>query len=167
MATMSSIWHTKKEEPMEDKTVFAQHKSFRDGTIECFMWEKQEFTDAIRKDVIAWCYLDDLIALETENKDLSDKIGKLETELEKTRKTLEQSEICCTEWEKQALDYKAENIALSGDLERTRKALEMAVDALKWIHETYNLGMGYEAAIMEKCEFAIEQITALEQKEQQ
>lgn len=44
---------------------------------------------------------------------------------------------------------------------RTRKALDVAVDALKWVHETYNLGMGYEAAIMEKCEFALEQITAL------
>ena len=43
-------------------------------------------------------------------------------ELIRTRKALEQSEICCTEWEKQALDYKAENIALSGDLERTRRA---------------------------------------------
>ena len=50
-------------------------------------------------------------------------------------------------------------------LECTRKALEIAVDALKWIHETYNLCMGYEAAIMEKCEFALEQITALEQKD--
>ncbi len=50
-------------------------------------------------------------------------------------------------------------------LERTRKALEIAFDALKWIHETYNLGMGYEAAIIEKCEFALEQITTLEQKD--
>ena len=47
----------------------------------------------------------------------------------------------------------------------TRKALEIAVDALKWIDETYNLGMGYEAAIMEKCELALEQIIALEQKD--
>ena len=54
-------------------------------------------------------------------------------ELDHTRKALEQSEICCTEWEKQALDYKAENIALSGDLERTSKALDVAVDALKEI----------------------------------
>lgn len=83
-----SIWHTKNEKATEGKTVFAQHKTFRDGGIECFMWEKQEFTDAIRKDVIAWCYLDDLLALETGNKDLSDKIGKLETELERTRKAL-------------------------------------------------------------------------------
>ena len=52
------------------------------------------------------------------------------TELIRTRKELEQSEICCTEWEKQALDYKAENIALSGDLERTRKALGFALDWL-------------------------------------
>ena len=72
---MSSIWHTKKEKAKEDKTIFAQHKSFRDGCIECFMWEKQEFTDAIRKDVIAWTYLDDLLALETD--------------LERTRKKLD------------------------------------------------------------------------------
>lgn len=51
------------------------------------------------------------------------------------------------------------------ELIRTRKALDVAVDALKWIDETYNLGMGYEAAIMEKCELALEQITALEQKD--
>ena len=36
-----------------------------------------------------YAYLDDLIALETENKDLSDKIGKLELELERTRKALD------------------------------------------------------------------------------
>lgn len=38
---------------------------------------------------IRYAYLDDLIALETENKDLSDKIGKLKTELDRTRKALE------------------------------------------------------------------------------
>lgn len=56
-------------------------------------------------------------------------------------------------------------IATRNELKRTRKALDAAVGALKWIHETYNLGMGYEAAIMEKCEFALGQITALEQKD--
>ena len=40
-----------------------------------------------------------------------------------TRKALDESEHCCTEWEKQALDYKAENIKLS-------TALDVAVDAL-------------------------------------
>lgn len=64
------------------------------------------------------------------------KCGSLGTdelwqELIDTKKTLEQSETCCTEWEKQALDYKAENIALSGDLERTRKALDVANEKLK------------------------------------
>lgn len=47
-------------------------------------------------------------------------------ELITTKKTLDASEHCCTEWEKQALDYKAENIKLS-------TALEVAVDALKVI----------------------------------
>ena len=61
-----SIWHTKKEKPTEHKTIFAQHKTIRDGWIDCFMWEPQEFVDAIRKDTIAWTYLDDLLTLETE-----------------------------------------------------------------------------------------------------
>lgn len=49
---------------------------------------------------------------------------KLWRELTKTRQDLEQSEKCCSAWETQALDYKAETIALSGKLEITRKALE-------------------------------------------
>ena len=49
---------------------------------------------------------------------------KLWQELDRTRKALDESEHCCTEWEKQALDYKAENIKLS-------TALDVAVDALK------------------------------------
>lgn len=87
-------------------------------------------------------------------------------ELIRTRKELEQSEICCTEWEKQALDYKAENIALSGDLERTRKALDVAVDALKRIkfrgeHSKYECCK--VSGIM--AQDAINKITALEQKD--
>lgn len=106
----SSIWHTKKEKPTEDKTIFAQHKSFRHGCIDCFLWEKQEFTEAIRKDVIAWTYLDNLLACEQE-------------------------------------------------LIRTRKALDVAVDALKsidWCGQDYANAQG-----------ALDEITALEQKEQQ
>lgn len=97
----------------------------------------------------------------------------------RTRKALEQSEICCTEWEKQALDYKAENIALSGDLARTRKALDVAKDALKSAHDYYEYciqrdrdyggddinwdctAMNMDNDISE----ALEQITALEQKD--
>lgn len=73
---MSSIWHTKRKKAKENKTVFAQHKSIRrDSGVDWFIWEPQEFTDAIREDVIAWCYLEDLLALETE--------------LDRTRKALE------------------------------------------------------------------------------
>lgn len=53
---------------------------------------------------------------------------KLVQELITTRKALDKSEHCCTEWEKQALDYKAENIALSGELERTRNALDKGME---------------------------------------
>lgn len=81
-------------------------------------------------------------------------------ELIRTRKELEQSETCCTEWEKQALDYKAENIALSGDLERTRKALDVAIHRLNQIAE-HDCDQG----CMYVARNALEQITALEQKE--
>ena len=64
-------------------------------------------------------------------------------ELINTRKALDESEHCCTEWEKQALDYKAENIYTKTcrmdkefaeeELDRTKKKLDIAVDALKEI----------------------------------
>ena len=94
---------------------------------------------------------------------------KLWQELIRTRKALEQSEICCTEWEKQALDYKAENIALSGDLERTRKALEIAVGAIKNATEY----LGNQEPLVDVMAMnlhtdlskALAEITALEQKD--
>lgn len=90
-------------------------------------------------------------------------------ELDRTRKALEQSEICCTEWEKQAIDYKAENIALSGELECTRKALDVAVDAIKNATEY----LGNQEPLVDVMAMnlytdlskALEQITALEQKD--
>lgn len=77
------IWHNKKEMPAKklhcNRIIITKWGSCLDeididngATIE---------TD--------WAFLDDLLALETENKDLSDKIGKLETELERTRNALE------------------------------------------------------------------------------
>ena len=80
-----------------------------------------------------------------------------------TKKNLEQSEICCTEWEKQALDYKAENIGL-------QSKLDIAVDALKWIAYDENGEQdGLEefaiSQMMEKADEAINQITTLEQKD--
>ena len=50
--------------------------------------EAQKHQDIIMTDTGCWAYRADLLALETENKDLSDKIGKLETELDRTRKAL-------------------------------------------------------------------------------
>ena len=85
-------------------------------------------------------------------------------ELIRTRKELEQSEICCTEWEKQALDYKAENIALSGDLDRTHKALtdtiKLAEEMLESIEDEGMCSEYYEDRLNE-----IKTITALEQKD--
>ena len=131
------IWHTPPEQPDPFKSwnVLVVYEA-NDRKEMMYSTQFIHATDGMY--VNRWCYLDDLIALETENKDVSDKIGKLETELEKTHKELEQSETCCTEWEKQALDYKAENIALSGKLERTHKALDVAVDTLHWYDDNYD-----------------------------
>lgn len=79
----------------------------------------------------------------------------------RTRKALEQSEICCTEWEKQALDYKAENIALSGDLERTRKQLEVAIEGIKYMR---NNCLEYAADYMDKADDILEEIKKVEQE---
>lgn len=83
---MSSIWHKLPEQPEKGRDVLEKwyhlgihytHFIAKNGIA-----EDNPFTDA-------WCYLDDLLALETENEDLSDKIGKLELELKRTRKALE------------------------------------------------------------------------------
>lgn len=111
------IWHTTKERPMLHRDIILCGDGWSipmdiiPETVDNICWENVE----------KWCYVDDLIK-----------------ENDHTRKALEQSEICCTEWEKQALDYKAENIALSGDLERTRKALEIAKTHLGCIKNNYN-----------------------------
>lgn len=96
--------------------------------------------------------------------------------LAQAKQDLEQSEKCCSAWETQALDYKAENIALSGELERTRKALDVAVNMLKRIDETrsgvkenlhatngrtLNAGNGFCWATIDDIHNALDKITAL------
>lgn len=48
--------------------------------------------------------------------------------LQQAKQDLERSEKCCSDWGLQALDYKAENIALSGDLKLTREALDKGME---------------------------------------
>lgn len=56
------------------------------------------------------------------------------------------------------IDSAIKNEKLKQELVRTKKALDIAEEALKWIDETYELGMGYEAEIRGKCELALEEI---------
>ena len=51
--------------------------------------EAPKHQDIIMTDTGCWAYRADLLSLETENKGISDKIVKLETDLERTRKTLD------------------------------------------------------------------------------
>lgn len=125
------IWHTKDEIPRQESRVVWKSGNVVfggrfDTYYKCFCGPASQFVDLKR--VSRWAYIDDLFALETENKDLSDKIGKLKTELD-----------------------------------RTRKALDVAVDALK------NIGASYpritDIAMQDKANKALEQITALKQKD--
>ena len=77
---------------------------------------------------------------------------KLWQELARTRKALDNSEHCCTEWEKQALDYKAENIKLSTALDVAIRRL----DQMTW---------GCDSTDAEHLLKEIKEITALEQKD--
>ena len=79
------------------------------------------------------------------------EIEKLKQELETTRKALDKSEHCCTEWEKQALDYKAENIKLS-------KVLDYAIGVLHCIKEQC---LDYAADYMDLADKALEQIESI------
>ena len=86
------IWHTKDEIPrQESRVVWKSGNVICGGRFDthykCFCGPASQFVDL--KTVSRWAYIDDLLALETGNKDLSDKIGKLETELERTRKALD------------------------------------------------------------------------------
>lgn len=63
-----------------------------------------------------------------------------------TKQDLEQSEKCCSAWETQALDYKAETIALSGKLEIARKALKELWQATHYDTDGY-LGKTIQQAL--------------------
>lgn len=77
-----NIWHKADITPEEDRVIVV--KSKRTG--EYLVGSEFEF---ILDNFTKWAYFDDLLALETENKDLSDKIGKLETKLERIHKESE------------------------------------------------------------------------------
>lgn len=84
-------------------------------------------------------------------------------ELIRTGDELEQNKTCCSDWEKQALDYKAKDIALSGELERTRKALEIAIKYIKYTQKVspFLNPVWFNRLATE----ALDKITAIEQKD--
>lgn len=82
------IWHTPPEQPDPFKSwnVLVVYEA-NDRKEMMYSTQFLHATDGMY--INRWCYLDDLMALETENINLSDKIGKLESELDRTRKALE------------------------------------------------------------------------------
>ena len=85
------IWHTTDEapKPYEDIAFYV------DGYLYFASYQPQynQYGMFGADKVEKWCYVKELssyiLALETGNKDLSDKIGKLKTELDSTRKALD------------------------------------------------------------------------------
>lgn len=71
------------------------------------------------------------------------------------KQDLEQSEKCCSAWETQALDYKAETIALSGKLKIATKALK---DARMFVYTHCN------ATAVKTIDKALERIIVLKEK---
>lgn len=110
------IWHNADEIPDFNKSYVELSRSLQ-GDLVYSTWGHPNY---ITKNTIKWCYMDDLLALETE-------------------------------------------------MERTRKALDVAVDALKDNLSQANFTQMLDASrfhcIRTKCETALEQITALEQKD--
>lgn len=139
------IWHKPSETTDVDNNLIID--DWTNGTYELGYFDDKDMVfrnfrnDDIHDEesMMRWCDVDELIddynrtrkALETGNKDLSDKIGKLETELD-----------------------------------RTRKALDVAKDKLDTVRQ-YHRGTAVIRPddIAAYCDKAIEQITALEQKE--
>ena len=98
---------------------------------------------------------------------------KLWQALIQAKQDLEQSEKRCSAWETQALDYKAETIALSGELEITTKALEEYANKDNWgcieddrdrVWRTYWYFDGCDDGGWVNAEKALEQIKHKEQK---
>lgn len=82
---MTDVWHT----PPQTPDVFKSHPIIvvYEAADQIEQMDSKEYSNLVgERYVNRWCYVDELIK---ENKDLSDKIGKLETELERTRKALE------------------------------------------------------------------------------
>ena len=121
------IWHTKDEIPRQESRVVWKSGNVVcggrfDTYYKCFCGPASQFVDLKR--VSRWAYIDDLLALETGNKDLSDKIGKLETELERTRKALDVAQKAMLEIHYQAPSIKVADKILTEALKEIKTALE-------------------------------------------
>ena len=81
------IWHTADEKPMLHSEIIL----CGDGWSMPIDIIPETVNNICWKNVEKWCYVDDLLALETENKDLSDKIGKLEIELDHSCKAFDRA----------------------------------------------------------------------------
>ena len=82
MTELKSIWHTSNEKPEQLRYYLEEYDKFSDGI--GYLVNKRYGVVNTIDDLTTkrWCYVDDLLALETENKDLSDKIGKLKYKLD-------------------------------------------------------------------------------------
>ena len=72
--------------------------------------------------------------------------------------------LSCQNWDCMATDNIIGNHSAWEKIIQLKSQLDIAVDALKWIDETYKLGQELETDMWAKCQYALEQIN---QKENQ
>ena len=80
-------------------------------------------TQYINERIVAMWYCQNAECEETEDLIGTREMWEIVANKIQAKQDLEQSEKCCSAWETQALDYKAETIALSGKLEIATNAL--------------------------------------------
>ena len=98
-------------------------------------------TQYINERIVEMWYCQNPECEETEDLIGTREMWEIVAKMIQAKQDLEQSEKCCSAWETQALDYKAETIALSGKLEIATKALE-EIDTTRCIPQQTLISLG-------------------------
>ena len=139
-----SIWHTAAETPKAERYFIEHYKVVVGDKV---YWKYglfkgiSDYDYPFDQDTARWCYLDDLLALETENQRLQEKLNETQSLFDKESKD---------HWHKHKIALKLQ------------EQLSIAIEGLTYMR---NNCLDYAADYMDKADEILEQITALEQKD--
>ena len=137
---MSDIWHN----PPQTPDVFKSHPIIvvYEAGDQIEQMDSKEYSDLVgERYVNRWCYVDDLLALETENQRLQEKLNETQSLFDKESKD---------HWHKHKIALKLQ------------EQLSIAIEGLIYMR---NNCLDYAADYMDKADDILDQITALEQKD--